>query len=92
MTTKPMTMKSPENSAEVGIAVHPLVRLLMDYDNCPDDAVDAAAELVGKLLEIHHAAGGGDWNAFMSDRSIDWFDEVEAILKPFEANAQDKEP
>lgn len=65
---------------------HPLVRLLMNYDNCPDHAVDAAAELVEKLLEIHHAAGPGNWADFMKDRSVDWFDEVDEILKPFKEN------
>lgn len=85
MTTESMTTKSPENSAEVGIAVHPLVRILRNYDNCPDDAVDTAADLVEKLVEAHNAAGG-DWEMWMETRSVDWFDEVADLLKPFEAN------
>jgi len=35
MTTEPMTTKLPENSAEVGIAVHPLVRLLAYCEKHP---------------------------------------------------------
>lgn len=35
MTTEAMNMKSPENSAEVGIAVHPLVRLLAYCEKHP---------------------------------------------------------
>lgn len=89
MTTESKTMKSPTDSAEVGIAVHPLVRLLMNYDNCPDDAVDAAAALVEKLVETHNAAGS-DWELWVKTRSVDWFDEVADLLRPFEANDQDK--
>lgn len=87
MTTEPMITKSPTDSAEVDIAVHPLVRLLRNYDNCPDDAVDAAAYLVEKLVEAHDAAGA-DWEMWMKTRSIDWFDEVTDLLRPFEANPE----
>jgi hypothetical protein len=84
-------MNTPETSAEVGITVHPLVRLLMNYDNCPDDAVDAAAALVGKLVEVHDAAGE-DWETWMRTRSVDWFDEVADLLRPFEANEKVEAP
>jgi len=70
-----------------GIVEHPLVRLLMNYDNCPDDAVNAAAALVEKLVEVHNAAGH-DWETWMKTRSVDWFDEVADLLRPFEANSQ----
>ena len=64
---------------------HSLVEQLMDYDNCPDDAVDAAAELIEKLIEIHSVAEG-DWDAWMDKRSFDWYDEVGKLLEPFENN------
>ena len=82
-----LTLTTPRGGL---VEQHPLVCLLMDYDNCPDHAVDAAAELVGKLLEIHTAAGNGDWNSFMANRSIDWFDEVSKILSPFEKSVKDE--
>jgi hypothetical protein len=80
-TKKPLPTPTQEQAGQ-----HPLIRILLDYDNCPDDAIDVAAELVAKLLEIHTAAGEGDWNGFMEKRSIDWFDEVAEILSPFEEN------
>lgn len=70
-------------SKELGASPHPLVSLLMNYENCPDDAVDAAAALVGKLIEVHKAAGA-DWEVWMQTRSVDWFDEVAELLRPFE--------
>lgn len=73
------------------VGQHRLVRLLMDYDNCPDDAVEAAAELVQKLIEAHKAAGD-DWETWMRTRSVDWFDEVADLLKPFETNAEVTHP
>lgn len=83
------TLSTPEppttpHGEQVG--QHPLVRLLMDYDNCPDDAVDAAASLIGKLVEVHGAAGD-DWELWMNTRSVDWFDEVADLFRPFEANS-----
>lgn len=85
MSDMPGTDSRIEGGDQVG--QHPLVRLLMDYDNCPDDAVDAAAALVEKLVEVHDAAGA-NWELWMKTRSVDWFDEVADLLRPFEANAK----
>ena len=81
-------MITPKQPVEKSIAIHPLVRLLMNYDNCPDDAVDAAAALITKLVEAHNAAGA-DWEEWMRTRSVDWFDEVAELLRPFEVDKQE---
>ena len=46
MTTESMTTKSPENSAEVGIAVHPLVRLLAYCEKHPKRKLERIGEEV----------------------------------------------
>jgi hypothetical protein len=40
--------------------------------------------LIEKLVEIHDASGG-DWNAWQSKRSSDWFDEVTDLLSKEDA-------
>lgn len=76
-----------ERETREDIVEHPLVRLLMSYDNCPDAAVDTAAALIGKLVEVHVAAGD-DWGIWMLERSVDWCDEVSDLLRPFEENSK----
>jgi len=85
--TKTLPKTPSPQEGEKDPAPHPLVEILNNYDNCSDDAVDTAAKLITKLVEIH-TASRDDWYKWLQERGADWQDEVSKLLEPYETKKQ----